>query len=198
VLIQVYEGERAMTKDNNRLGHFELSGIPPAPRGTPQIEVTYDVNADGILKITAKEKGIGKTADLTIKNDKNRFTQADIDRLVAEAEQYAAQDAAQRDRVGAKNGLESYAYQMKQATEDSKVADKLSEADKTAVRDAVNKVTAWLDGNQTAEKDEFEHQQKELEAVCNPIISKLYQQPSTGTSGASAPGGDTPTVEEVD
>merc|ERR1712170_226928 len=158
-------------------------GIPPAPRGTPQIEVTYDVNADGILKITAKEKGIGKTADLTIKNDKNRFTQADIERLVAEAEQYAAQDAAQRDRVGAKNGLESYAYQMKQTTEDSKVADKLSEADKTAVRDAVDKVTTWLDNNQTAEKDEFEHQQKELEKVCNPIITKLYQ------AAGGAPGG---------
>merc|ERR1712159_738005 len=102
VLIQVYEGERAMTKDNNRLGHFELSGIPPAPRGVPQIEVTYDVDANGILKITAQDKGNGKAADLTIKNDKNRFTQADIDRLVAEAEQYAAQDAAQRDRITAK------------------------------------------------------------------------------------------------
>jgi len=198
VLIQVYEGERAMTKDNNRLGHFELSGIPPAPRGVPQIEVTYDVDADGILKITAKDKGNGKAADLTIKNDKNRFTQADIDKLVAEAEQYAAQDAAQRDRVTAKNGLESYAYQMKQATEDAKVADKLSEVDKAAVRDAVDKVTAWLDGNQTAEKEEFEHQQKELEAICNPIISKLYQQPGAAAPGTATPGEAGPTVEEVD
>merc|ERR1712137_875174 len=188
VLIQVYEGERAMTKDNNRLGHFELSGIPPAPRGVPQIEVTYDDDADGILKITAKDKGNGKAADLTIKNDKNRFTQADIDRLVAEAEQYAAQDAAQRDRVTAKNGLESYAYQMKQATEDAKVADKLSEVDNAAVRDAVDKVTAWLDGNQTAEKEEFEHHQKELEAICNPIISKLYQQPGAAAPGTATPG----------
>jgi len=193
VQIQVFEGERAMTKDCNKLGQFELTGIPPAPRGVPQIEVTYDIDADGILKINARDKAGGKGADLTITNDRARFSEADIKRLVAEAETYAEQDAVQRDRVVAKNGLESYTYQMKQMTEDAKL-DKLAETDKVAIREACDKVVSWLDSNQTAEKDEFEHQRKELEGICNPIISKMYASDARG----AATDATAPTVEEVD
>lgn len=193
VQIQVFEGERSMTKDNSKLGEFQLSGIPPAPRGTPQIEVTYDVDADGILNVSAVEKSTGKAQKITITNDKDRLTQADIDRMVAEAETFKDEDEKQRQRVTAKNQLESYAYQMKQTVEDNKVADKLSDNDKTTILEKVNEVTTWLDNNTTAEKDEFEHQQKELEAICNPVIQKMYQQPG-GDGNNTAP----PTVEEVD
>eukprot|EP00041_Stephanoeca_diplocostata_P013888 m.248323 g.248323 ORF g.248323 m.248323 type:complete len:631 (+) comp19502_c0_seq1:389-2281(+) len=194
VLIQVYEGERSMTKDNNRLGEFQLSGIPPAPRGTPQIEVTYDVDANGILNVSAVEKSTGKIEKITITNDKDRLTQADIDRLVAEAEKFKDADNKQRDTVAAKNKLESYAYQMKQTVEDNKVESKIDAGDKKTILDKVGEVITWLDSNQTAEKDEFEHHQKELENVCNPIIQKMYQGAPTGApTGASQP-----TVEEVD
>merc|ERR1712224_593004 len=135
VLIQVYEGERAMTKDNNQLGKFELSGIPPAPRGVPQIEVTFDIDANGILNVSAADKSTGKSEKITITNDKGRLSKEDIERMVNEAESFKEADEKQRDRVSAKNALESYAYSMKQTVEDEKVKDKISEEDKKTIVD---------------------------------------------------------------
>nr|QQY02552.1 heat shock cognate 71 kDa protein 1 [Cryptocotyle lingua] len=218
VLIQVYEGERAMTRDNNLLGKFELSGIPPAPRGVPQIEVTFDIDANGILNVSAVDKSTGKQNKITITNDKGRLSKDEIDRMVADAEKYKADDEVQRDRVAAKNALEGYAYSMKQTVEDEKVQDKIPEADRKLIAEKCSEVISWLDSNQTAEKDEFEHKQKELEKVCTPIITKMYQaagggagmpggmpggfpggMPGAGGEGdAPAGGAKGPTIEEVD
>uniref|UniRef100_A0AAQ6AIN5 Heat shock protein 8 n=1 Tax=Amphiprion ocellaris TaxID=80972 RepID=A0AAQ6AIN5_AMPOC len=213
VLIQVYEGERAMTRDNNLLGKFELTGIPPAPRGVPQIEVTFDIDANGIMNVSAVDKSTGKENKITITNDKGRLSKEDIERMVQEAEKYKAEDDVQRDKVSAKNGLESYAFNMKSTVEDEKLAGKISDEDKQKILDKCNEVISWLDKNQTAEKDEYEHQQKELEKVCNPIITKLYQSAGgmpggmpegmpggfAGAGGAAPGGGSSgPTIEEVD
>ncbi|KAM5129849.1 heat shock-related 70 kDa protein 2 [Mantella aurantiaca] len=201
VLVQVYEGERSMTKDNNLLGKFDLTGIPPAPRGVPQIEVTFDIDANGILNVTAADKSTGKENKITITNDKGRLSKDDIDRMVNEAEQYKTEDEANRDRVGAKNGLESYVYQVKQTIEEEKLKGKLSDQDKEKIVSKCKSVLDWLDKNQMAEKEEFEHQQKELEKVCNPIMTKLYQggAPNPGAAGGGAGGGaGGPTIEEVD
>merc|ERR1711998_411599 len=211
VLIQVYEGERSMTKDNNLLGKFELGGIPPAPRGVPQVEVTFDVDANGVLNVTAEDKSAsGKKANITITNDKGRLSKDDIERMVREAEQFADEDAQAKERIDAKNGLESYAYNMKNQINDDKFKDALEEADKKAVEDKVNEVMTWLDTAEHAEKEEFESMQKELESVCNPIIQKLYQSAGGAPGpdmGAGFPGGDAPpsseggagpTIEEVD
>uniref|UniRef100_A0A671RPP6 Heat shock cognate 71 kDa protein n=1 Tax=Sinocyclocheilus anshuiensis TaxID=1608454 RepID=A0A671RPP6_9TELE len=209
VLIQVYEGERAMTKDNNLLGKFELTGIPPAPRGVPQIEVTFDIDANGIMNVSAVDKSTGKENKITITNDKGRLSKEDIERMVQEAEKYKTEDDVQREKVAAKNGLESYAFNMKSTVEDEKLKGKISDEDKQKILDKCNEVISWLDKNQTAEKDEFEHQQKELEKVCNPIITKLYQSTGgmpegmpggfPGAGGAPGGGGSSgPTIEEVD
>ncbi|NXH13091.1 HSP70 protein, partial [Bucco capensis] len=194
VLVQVYEGERAMTKDNNLLGKFDLTGIPPAPRGVPQIEVTFDIDANGILNVSAVDKSTGKENKITITNDKGRLSKDDIDRMVQEAEKYKAEDEANRDRVAAKNSLESYTYNMKQTVEDEKLKGKISDQDKQRVLDKCQEVISWLDRNQMAEKEEYEHKQKELEKLCNPIVTKLYQ----GAGGAGAGGSGGPTIEEVD
>merc|ERR1712158_138214 len=174
VLIQVYEGERAMTKDNNLLGKFELSGIPPAPRGVPQIEVTFDIDANAILNVSAVDKSTGKENKITITNDKGRLSKEDIERMVNDAEKYKEEDEKQRERIGAKNALESYAFSLKSTVEDEKVKDKISDEDKKAIMDKASETLTWLDNNQTAEKDEYEYQQKELEGICNPIITKMY------------------------
>merc|ERR1711962_1302708 len=159
VLIQVYEGERAMTRDNNLLGKFELTGIPPAPRGVPQIEVTFDINDNG------------------------RLSKEDIERMVNEAEKYKEQDKAAQERVQAKNELESHAFQLKQSVEDEKVANAISQSDKATLIAKCDEIINWLDSNQTAEKEEYEFQKKELEEVANRIMTKSYQ----GAGGA--PGG---------
>jgi L1 cell adhesion molecule like protein len=212
VLIQVYEGERAMTKDNNLLGKFELSGIPPAPRGVPQIEVTFDIDANGILNVSAQDKSTGKQNKITITNDKGRLSKEEIERMVNEAEKFKGEDEQQRERVSAKNALESYAYNMKQTIDDEKLKDKISEEDRKKITEKCDETISWLDNNQTAEKDEFEHHQKELEAVCNPIITKLYQSaggapggmpggfPGAPGAGGAPPSGAAggPTIEEVD
>uniref|UniRef100_A0A4W5REB6 Heat shock protein family A (Hsp70) member 8 n=2 Tax=Hucho hucho TaxID=62062 RepID=A0A4W5REB6_9TELE len=206
VLIQVYEGERAMTKDNNLLGKFELCGIPPAPRGVPQIEVTFDIDANGIMNVSAADKSTGKENKITITNDKGRLSKEDIERMVQEAEQYKAADDVQRDKVASKNGLESYAFNMKSTVEDEKLKGKLSDEDKQKILDKCNEVISWLDKNQSAEKEEFEHHQKELEKVCNPIITKLYQgaggmpggMPGAGGAAPGGGGSSGPTIEEVD
>lgn len=191
VTIQVFEGERAMTKDNNLLGTFNLSGIPPAPRGVPKIEVTFDLDANGILNVSAKDMSTGKSEKITITNDKGRLSKEDIDRMLSEAEKYKAEDEKQKEKISARNQLEGYIFSAKQAVEDAP-SDKLSEDDKKIVRDKCAEVLSWLDSNQLAEKDEFEDKLKELQKECSPIMMKLHQ----GAQGAGGPKG--PTVEEVD
>merc|ERR1712003_377780 len=215
VLIQVFEGERAMTKDNHLLGKFDLTGIPPAPRGVPQIEVTFDIDANGILNVSACDKSTGKQNKITITDDKGRLSKEEIERMVNDAEKFKEEDNKQKDRIAAKNGLESYCFNMKTTIEDEKMADKISEDDKKKITDKCDDAIKWLDANQLAEVEEFQEKQKEVEAVCNPIITKLYQSaggagmpdmggmPGGGMPGAggAAPGGGSgsgPTIEEVD
>ncbi|BCR94244.1 molecular chaperone Hsp70 [Aspergillus luchuensis] len=195
VLIQVYEGERARTKDNNLLGKFELTGIPPAPRGVPQIEVTFDLDANGIMNVSAIEKGTGKTNKITITNDKGRLSKEEIERMLAEAEKFKAEDEAEASRIQAKNGLESYAYSLKNTINEGKLT--ISDEDKQKVTSKVDEVISWLDSNQTAEKDEYEAQQKELEGVANPIISAAYGGAAGAAPGGAAPGA-TRTADEVE
>ena len=197
VLIQVYEGERAMTKDNNMLGKFELSGIPPAPRGVPQIEVTFDIDANGILNVSASDTSTKKENKITITNDKGRLSKDEIERMVSDAEKYKADDEAQRDRIGAKNSLESYCFNMKSTIDDEKVRSKLSDEDRKAVSDACEETIKWLDANQTVEKDEYEDRQKEVEKICSPIISKMYGSGSS-QSGPTPGYSRGPTIDEVD
>ena len=223
VLIQVFEGERARTKDNNLLGKFELSGIPPAPRGVPQIEVTFDVDANGIMNVSALEKGTGKTNKIVITNDKGRLSKEEIERMLSEAEKYKAEDEAEASRISAKNALESYAYSLRNTINDSKVDEKLSPEEKETLKTEIDKTVAWLDDNQTATVEEYEGQQKTLEGVANPIMVKMYGGAGgeggmpggmpgmggmpggmgggmPGGMGGGAPGGghdDGPTVEEV-
>jgi L1 cell adhesion molecule like protein len=184
VLIQVYEGERSRTKDNNRLGKFELSGIPPAPRGVPQIEVTFDLDANGILNVSAEDKSTGRKNKITITNDKGRLNKDDIEQMIRDAEKYKAEDEAHEKKVRSKNSLESYAYSMRNTINDEKFKGKISDEDKSTLESAINETISWLDDNADAETDEFEKKQKELEAKCNPVITKLYQ----GAGGAGAGG----------
>jgi L1 cell adhesion molecule like protein len=206
VTIQVFEGERAMTRDNHMLGKFDLTGIPPAPRGVPQIDVTFDIDANGILKVSAMDKTSGKSGNITITNDKGRLSQADIERMVREAEDYKAEDDKQKERIAAKNGLESYCFNIKSTLEDDNIKSKISESDRSKVADKCSETLKWLDSNQTAETEEFADKQKELEAICNPIITKLYQQagqqPNPGQASCGRQSGQNfgrgPTVDEVD
>jgi len=207
VLIQVYEGERSRTKDNNLLGKFELGGLPPGPRGVPQIEVTFDIDANGVLNVTAEDKGAsGKRANITITNDKGRLSKDDIDRMVREAEQYAEEDKDAKERIDAKNSLESYCYQMKNTISEEKFKSAVSEEDVTALTSKVDEVMAWLDTAENATKEEFDSMQKDLESIANPIMTKMYQAgggaPEGGMPGGMPTGGegggDGPTIEEVD
>merc|ERR1712241_1611057 len=213
VLIQVYEGERAMTKDNNLLGKFHLDGIPPAPRGVPQIEVTFDIDANGILNVSAQDKSTGKSNQITITNEKGRLSQAEIDRMVQEAEKFRSEDEANKAKIEAKNGLENYCFTMRNTLNEEKLKEKFEGGDKEKIEKAVQDTLDWLDKNQLAEKDEFEAKQKELEGIVNPIMMKVYQaagggggmpeggMPGGGFGGAGGPppgGAGGPTVEEVD
>ncbi|ABN67791.1 heat shock protein 70, Hsp70 family (SSA2) [Scheffersomyces stipitis CBS 6054] len=208
VLIQVFEGERAKTKDNNLLGKFELSGIPPAPRGVPQIEVTFDIDANGILNVSALEKGTGKTQKITITNDKGRLSKEDIEKMVSEAEKYKEEDEKEASRVQAKNGLESYAYSLKTSLGDEQFKSKLEASEVEEVTKAADETIEWLDSNQSATSEEYADKQKELEGKANPIMAKAYQA-GAAPAGGAAPGGfpggaapepsnEGPTVEEVD
>ncbi|XP_049398289.1 heat shock 70 kDa protein [Solanum stenotomum] len=185
VLIQVYEGERSLTKDNNLLGKFELKGIPPAPRGVPQINVCFDIDANGILNVSAEDKTAGVKNKITITNDKGRLSKEEIERMVEEAERYKSEDEAMKRKVEAKNALENYAYNMRNTVRDEKISGKLDPSEKQKIEKAVDETIEWLDRNQLAEVDEFEDKLKELEKLCNPIIGKMYQ----GDAGA---GGDVP------
>ncbi|KAJ5125914.1 Endoplasmic reticulum chaperone BiP [Penicillium atrosanguineum] len=176
VLIQVFEGERSMTKDNNQLGKFELTGIPPAPRGVPQIEVSFDLDANGILKVSASDKGTGKAESITITNDKGRLSQEEIDRMVAEAEEYAEEDKAMKTKIEARNGLENYAFSLKnQANDENGLGGQIDEDDKQTILDAVKEAIDWLEDNAaTASAEDFEEQKEQLSSVAYPITSKLY------------------------
>ncbi|CAG8720190.1 5932_t:CDS:2, partial [Gigaspora rosea] len=176
VLIQVYEGERSMTKDNNLLGKFELTGIPPAPRGVPQIEVTFEIDANGIMKVSAADKGTGKSESITITNDKGRLSKEEIDRMVEEAEQFAEEDRMLRERIESKNQLENFVYSLKnQVSDDGELGKKLSEEDKTTIKDAVKKTLEWFDEfSNSATKEELDEKREELQAIVNPITTKLY------------------------
>ncbi|KAL4909162.1 hypothetical protein BDW74DRAFT_165754 [Aspergillus multicolor] len=176
VLIQVFEGERTLTKANNLLGKFELTGIPPAPRGVPQIEVSFDLDANGILKVGASDKGTGKAESITITNDKGRLTQEEIDRMVAEAEEFAEEDRAIKAKIEARNGLENYAFSLKnQVNDENGLGGQLDEDDKQTILDAVKEVNDWLEENgASATTEDFEEQKEQLSNVAYPITSKLY------------------------
>merc|ERR1711892_486230 len=189
-----------MTKDNHLLGKFDLTGIPPAPRGTPQIEVTFDVDANGILNVSAAEKGSGKTEKITITNDKGRLSKEDIEKMVNDAEAFKDEDEKQRERIAAKNGLESFIFNMKSS---------LDQTELTSTQSKLEEALKWLDSNQLAEKEEFLDKQKELEEVTRPMIAKIYQQGQGGGEAAGQgqscgqqqrAGTDQsgPTIEEVD
>ncbi|XP_025424713.1 major heat shock 70 kDa protein Ab-like [Sipha flava] len=191
VTIQVFEGERAMTKDNNLLGTFDLTGIPPAPRGVPKIEVTFDLDANGILNVSAKDNSSGRSKNIVIKNDKGRLSQAEIDRMLSEAERYKEEDEQQKQRITAKNKLESYVFGVKQALDEA--ADgKLTESEKNACRRDCDAVVQWLDCNQLASKEEFEFKMKEIQKSCSGVMMKLHG------GGSQTPSGGGPTVDEVD
>jgi len=189
VLIQVYEGERGMTRDNNLLGKFELSGIPPAPRGVPQIEVTFDIDANGILNVTAEDKTTGNKNKITITNDKGRLSKDDIERMVKDAEKFKGEDEKQREKIEAKNGLENYAYNIRNTLKEENLASKLSAEDKAAIEQAVNDAIHWLESHPTAEKSDYEERQKMLEGVVHPIFTRMYQQAGGGAGGPAGAGG---------
>jgi len=184
VHIQVFEGERSMTKDNHLLGQFELSGIPPAPRGVPQIEVTFEVDVDGILNVAAEDKGTGTREQITITSDKDRLSQEDIERMVQEAEEMAEEDERMRATVDARNSLEGYAYQIRNSINDEeKLGAVISDEDRETIESAVNETIDWLDENATAEKEEFDEKYKELEQIVQPIFTELYQ--AAGAAGGA-------------
>jgi heat shock protein 5 len=186
VLIQVFEGERSMTKDNHLLGTFELGGIPPGPRGQPQIEVTFDIDVNGILTVSAEEKSTNKVETVTITSDKGRLSKEEIDRMVAEAEEMAEQDKEARDRVTARNNLEGLVYSVKNQLSDEKLAlkDKLEEEDLTTLKDAVKECSEWLDEHLSSDADEYETKKTEFEGIVHPIFAKIQ------AAGGAAAGGD--------
>jgi len=183
VLIQVYEGERPMTKDNHLLGKFNRDGIPPAPRGVPQIEVTFDIDANGIMNVSAADKSTGKSSKITITNDKGRLSKDDIEKLVKDAEKYKAEDEAMKKKIEAKNGLENYCYSVKNTLKDEKLKDKFAADEKENIEKVVEDAIKWVEQNANAHAEEYEAKQKEIEAIFNPIITKIYQ------SMGGAPGG---------
>jgi len=186
VTIQVFEGERPMTKDNHQLGKFDLNNIPPAPRGVPQIEVTFEIDANGILQVSAEDKGTGNKEKITITNDQNRLTPEDIERMIKESEMFAEDDKKLKEKVEARNELESYAYSLKnQINDKEKLGAKLSDEEKEKMEEAIDEKIKWLESNSDADSEEFKAQKKELEDVVQPIIAKLYQQ-----GGAPPPSGD--------
>merc|ERR1719461_2764762 len=193
VTIQVFEGERPMTKDNHQLGKFDLTGIPPAPRGVPQIEVTFEIDANGVLQVSAEDKGTATKEKITITNDQNRLTPEDIEQMIKDAEMFADEDKKLKERVEARNELESYAYSLKnQINDKEKLGAKITDEDKEKIEEAVNEKISWLEENQEAEGEDFKTQKKELEEIVQPIIAKLYQ------GGAPPPGAGEPEEEDFD
>lgn len=187
VTIHIYEGERPMTKDNHSLGKFDLNGIPPAPRGQPQIEVTFEVDENSILKVSAIEKATGKSEKIVITNDSGRLSKEEIEKMLREAEQFAEQDKKTKEKIDAKNSLENYIYSMKNTVEDKDkgVGDKLSETEKETITNAIKEQSDWLNANSDAEKEDYETHLKDLQKTCDPIVAKIYKQ-----TGGAAPGQD--------
>jgi len=211
VTIRIFEGERAMTKDNNLLGEFTLSGIPPAPRGVPQIEVSFDLDTNGMLNVSAVDKSTNKSEKIAITNDAGRMSKEDVERLVAEATKYAEEDKAAREMIDARNGLETYCYTLKNSVNEETIKEKISDADREAVESIAKETIEWLDANPKAELQEYQEKKSAVESVAMPIMSKIYadstgQAPPTGgmpggfPGGAppSTEGGDGPHIEEVD
>jgi len=182
-----------MTKDNHLLGSFNLEGIPPAPRGTPQIEVTFDIDANGILNVSACDKATGKAEKITITNDKGRLSKDEIEKMVQDAEKFKDEDDKLRKKVDAKNGLENYCFQMKNTLNDEKVKEKFTEEDKSTIEDTSKEGLQYLESNPDASAEEYEAKQKELEAKFNPIMMRIYQaaggQPGAGGMPGGMPGG---------
>lgn len=195
VSIQVFEGERQFTKDNNLLGKFDLNGIPPAPRGTPQIEVSFDLDANGILNVHAEDKSTGKHEKITITNESGRLSKDEIERMVSEAEKFKEEDEKVKERIDAKNDLENYCYSVKSTLNDEKLKEKFAsmEDEKRAIETLVGDILTWIEGNQLAEKDEFEAKKKELEDKAMPVMAKLYQ----GQGGAGAGAGGMPNMPNM-
>nr|ADV58255.1 heat shock protein 70 [Plutella xylostella] len=186
VTIQVFEGERALTKDNNLLGTFDLTGIPPAPRGVPKIDVTFDMDANGILNVSAKDNSSGRSKNIVIKNDRGRLSQAEIDRMLSDAEKYKDEDEKQRKRIAARNQLEAYIFSVKQAVEEA--GDKLGDDDKGTARRECEEALKWLDNNNLADQEEYEHRLKELQRVCSPIMTRMHGG-GNACNGGGMPGG---------
>ena len=192
VTIHIFEGERPLTKDNHSLAKFDLSGIPPAPRGQPQIEVTFDVDENSILTVSAVEKATGKSEKIVVTNDSGRLSKEEIERMLREAKEFEEQDKITKERIDAKNSFENYIYSMKNTVEDKEkgIGAKLSEDEKETIGNALKEAQDWLNANQEAEKDEYDSHLKDLQKICDPIIGKLYQQaggqPGAGQSGEDA------------
>ena len=201
VMIQVFEGERTMTKDNNELGNFKLEGIAPAPRGVPQIEVAFDVDANGIMNIEAKDKGTGKSQTITIKNDKGRLTAEDIDRMVSEAEKYKEEDNTNKEKIEAKNKLDALIYQTKSSVNNEEIKSKLEDSDITSVNDILTETELWIEEDHT--KEEYDNKLTEVNGKINPVMMKVYSEGGGNMPEASpVSGGDEknelPTLDEVD
>jgi len=195
VTIQVFEGERPMTKDNHLLGKFDLTGIPPAPRGVPQIEVTFEIDVNGILHVSAEDKGTGNKNKITITNDHNRLSPEDIERMINDADKFRDEDLKVKERVEARNELESFAYSLKnQLGDKEKLGGKLSAADKETVEEAVDKAIKWIENNKDASVDDLKQQKKDLESIVQPIVGKLYE----GQGQAPPPGGAAPDDDTKD
>merc|ERR1711966_633927 len=192
VNIQVFEGERPMTKDNHMLGKFEMGGIPPAPRGQPQIEVTFEIDSNGILNVGAEDKGTGKAEKITITNDKGRLTQEEIDRMVQEAEEFADEDKKVKERIDAKNAFDGYLHSLKSAVEGS-LKDKIEDEEAQTVKDAMEDGQSWMDSNPEVDAEDIKEKHKEIEGICAPIISKHYG----GAGGEGGAGGDDEDDEEA-
>ena len=175
VLIQVYEGERQMTKDNNMMGKFQLDGIAAAPRGTPQIEVSFDIDANGIMNIAASDKSTGKSNQITITNDKGRLSQEDIAKMVEEAERFKTEDEVIRKKIDAKNGLETYVYSLKNTLQDDKISSRIDADEKKILTQKIDGAITWIENNQNANVEEYEQMQKDVENVAMPIMTKVYQ-----------------------
>ncbi|XP_047001210.1 heat shock protein 68-like [Schistocerca americana] len=200
VTVQVFEGERALTRDNNLLGTFDLCGIPPAPRGVPKIQVTFDIDANGILNVSARDESTGHSRNITIRNDKGRLSKAEIERMLADAERYRAEDERQRERVAARNRLEGYVYGARQALDDA--GSRLPDAERRRARDACDDALRWLDAHPGADRADYEQRLRDVQALCAPLMSRLHQQ-AGGGGGRGGYGGrqqqqDGPVIEEVD
>jgi L1 cell adhesion molecule like protein len=205
VQIQVFEGERAMTKDNNKLGEFFLDGLPPMPRGQPQIDVSFDIDSNGILSVAAVEKSTGKANKIEIKNDKGRLSQEEIERMIDEAEKYKSQDESNKVRIEAKNSLENLIYQTKDMLSQDAVQDKLSDEDKDLINSKCTDIITWLKDNSEADKSDFEEKEKEFQSVINPIIQKMQQMGDIPTASTPEQNftkendvDDGPKIEEID